>query len=375
MAQNVPFLDLKRHHQPIREEVLTAWTAIFDSNGFVSGARVASFEEAFADAHGAAHCVAVSSGTAALEIALRAHGIGSGDSVVVPVSTFIATAEAVSNVGARPVFVDCDASGNIDSEQAVTALDGPDVRAVLPVHLYGHPADMDPILEAAAQRGIPVIEDAAQAHLGRYRDRSVGSLASAAAFSFYPGKNLGAPGEGGAVTTNDAELAATMRSLRDHGQAQKYTSTAVGTNARMMEIVAAMLGIKLRTLDDATEGRRRAAERYRELLGDHPLIDVPEEAAWARAVYHLYVIGVDERDRVQALLGERGIASGLHYPIPLHLQPAYEHLGHGPGDFPVAERRAERLLSLPMFPELTDEEIEAVAAALIGVVEGIHGGA
>lgn len=372
MTQTIPFLDLKRHHESIREEVLEVWTAIFDTNAFVSGPRVASFEEAFAAAHGAEHAVAVSSGTAALEIALRALEVGNGDGVAVPASTFIATAEAVSNVGARPVFVDCDPSGNIDTDQAVAALADPNVRAILPVHLYGHPADLDPILDAADARGIPVLEDAAQAHLARYRDRPVGGLGTAAAFSFYPGKNLGAPGEGGAITTNGEDLAAAMRSLRDHGQAQKYTSNVVGTNARMMELVAAMLEIKLRTLDETTEGRRRVAARYGELLGDNPLIDLPQEAPWARAVYHLYVVEVDDRDRVQAMLSERNVASGLHYPVPLHLQPAYDHLGYNLGDFPVAERRAARLLSLPMFPELTDNEVDAVAAALIAIVEEIN---
>ncbi len=362
---DVPFLDLNRHNAPIRDEVLAAWADIYDASAFVSGSRVASFESSFAAAHDTEHAVAVSDGTAALELTMRALDIGPGDEVVVPASTFIATAEAVSNVGARPVIVDCDESGNIDVDQAVAAMAEPNVAAMVPVHLYGHPADLDPILEAAAGLGVAVVEDAAQAHLATYRGRPVGGFGVAAGFSFYPGKNLGAPGEGGAITTNDAELADKLRALRNHGESEKYVSDLVGSNARMMELVAAMLEVKLARLAEATERRRRVAARYRELLGGLPAIDLPVEADWATAVYHLYVIQVDDRDRVAELLSERGIGTGLHYPVPLHLQPAYADLGHQLGDFPVSERRADRLLSLPMFPELTDEEIEAVAKGLV----------
>jgi len=375
MTMDVPFLDLGRHHTPIREEVLAAWAAIYDSSGFVSGAHVASFESAFAAAHGASHTVAVANGTVALELALRAVGIGPGDQAIVQANTFIATAEAVSNVGAEPLFVDCNANAGIDVEQAVEAMARPDVRAVLPVHLYGHPADLDPILDAAGRHGVTVIEDAAQAHLATYRNQSVGSFGAAAGFSFYPGKNLGAPGEGGAITTNDDALAARLRSLADHGQAAKYHSDLVGTNARMIELVAAMLEIKLARLAEMTEARRRVADMYRALLDGSDLVELPQEAQWAEPVYHLFVVEVDARDRVQELLAARGIATGLHYPVPLHLQPAYGHLGYTDGAFPVAERRAERLLSLPMFPELTDVEVETVAKGLLEVTDevGHHG--
>ncbi len=371
---DVPFLDLSRHHEPIRDQVLAAWADIFDTSAFVSGSHVASFEASFAAAHDVSHAVAVSTGTAALELALRAIGVGPADEVVVPDSTFIATAEAVSNVGARPVFVDCDASANIDVDRATEAMARPGVKAALPVHLYGHPADLDPILAAADRHGVIVIEDAAQAHLATYKGTPVGGFGVAAGFSFYPGKNLGAPGEGGAVTTSDPALADRLRSLRDHGQTEKYLSDIVGGNARMMELVAAMLDIKMATLAVATEARRRVAARYAELLGGHPAIRLPQEAPWAKAVYNLYVIEVDERDRIRDLLTTRGVGTGLHYPVPLHLQPAYRDLGYGQGDFPVAERHAERLLSLPMFGEMTDIEIESVAERLVDVVAEVgHG--
>ena len=366
---NVPFLDLHEHHRPIRDQVLAAWAQIFDTGQFVGGSRVEGFERAFAVAHHVDHAVAVSSGTTALELTLRALDLSPGAGVVVPVNTFIATAEAVSNAGARPVFVDCDPTGTIDVDQAIEAMDSDEVEAVIPVHLYGHPADLDPITEAAAARDVAVVEDSAQAHLAEYRGRRVGGLGVAAGFSFYPGKNLGAPGEGGAITTNDAALADRFRALRDHGQAEKYHSAVVGTNARMMELVAAMLDIKLAALADATEGRRRVAARYQELLGGNPAIDLPAEVAWASPVYHLYVAHLDNRDHVRRLLAARGVATGLHYPVPLHLQPAYRRLGHRPGDFPVAEGKAARLISLPMFPELSDEQIEFVAKSLIDAVD------
>ena len=368
---DVPFLDLSRHHGIIRDEVLAAWADIFDASAFVSGPRVESFEAAFALAHDTSHAVAVSSGTAALELTLRAIGVGPGDEVVVPTSSFIATAEAVSNVGARPCFVDCDTWGNIDVGQGIEAIRSSGVRAIIPVHLYGHPADMDPILHVAERLGVAVIEDAAQAHLASYKGEPVGSFGVAGAFSFYPGKNLGAPGEGGAITTNDSALAEMLRALRDHGQSEKYLSEIVGSNARMMELVAAMLEIKMTRLAETTTQRRRVAARYRTLLEGNPAIELPQEATWAGAVYHLYVIEVDRRDRVRDVLTSRGVGTGLHYPVPLHLQPAYRVLGHEPGAFPVAERRAKRLLSLPMFAELTDEEAETVAERLLETIDEV----
>jgi dTDP-4-amino-4,6-dideoxygalactose transaminase len=362
---NVPFLDLVAQQRPLRDEILSDWAEIYDTARFVSGAKVAAFERSFADAHEVDHAVAVSTGTAALELALRALDIGPDDRVILPANTFIATAEAVSNVGAVPVLVDCDpTTRNISAEAAIAAMDAIDVHAVIPVHLYGQPADLDPILDAARRRGIAVVEDAAQAHLARYKGRSVGGLGDIAAFSFYPGKNLGAPGEGGAVTTSDPDLADRVRMLRDHGQVRKYLSTVVGTNARMHEIVAAALSVKLRFLDEWTEARRAVASRYLEELAGIPGVTLFPELEWARSVYHLFVVEVEARPEVMASLEAQGIGFGLHYPVPIHLQAAYEDLGLGLGSFPNAEASAERLLSLPMFPEMTQDQITAVITAV-----------
>jgi dTDP-4-amino-4,6-dideoxygalactose transaminase len=361
----IPFLNLKRHHAPIEAEVLDRWTQILESGAFVSGSYVAAFERGFAELHDTDHAIAVANGTVALELIWRGLGVGPGDRVIVPASTFIATAEAVSNVGARPLFVDCEpGTGNIDVEQTIAAMDDPDVVGLVPVHLYGQPADMDPLLSAGRDRGLHIVEDAAQAHAARYKNRSIGGLGDASGFSFYPGKNLGAPGEGGAVLTNDAELASRIRLLANHGEGHKYRSDIVGTNARMMELVAAMLDVKLPRLEAASEGRRRVAARYRDLLGDTKGLTLPVEHEWATPVYHLFVVEVDNRQSVMDHLEERGVASGLHYPVPLHLQPAYSDLGYHKGAFPVAEARADRIVSLPIFPEMTEPEIEAVAAAL-----------
>lgn len=363
----VPLIDLKRHHAPHEESILARWAQILDSGSFVSGGYVKSFEAGFAGLHEVDHAVAVANGTVALELIMRALGIGAGDRVIVPTSTFIATAEAVSNAGGSPLFVDCEAeTGNIDLDQAVSAMHEPDVRAVIPVHLYGHPVDMDPLLKAAADSNVLVVEDAAQAHAARYRDRRVGGLGVAAGFSFYPGKNLGAPGEGGAVTTNDRDLARRIRLLSSHGEANKYESEVIGTNARMMELVAAMLDLKLSRLDEVSDGRRRVAAYYRRLLGDVDQVVLPTEHPWATPVYHLFVVEVDPRRRAAILehFDRNGIGHGIHYPVPLHLQPAYRYLGHERGDFPVAEARASAILSLPMFPEMTDSEIDRVVAIL-----------
>lgn len=367
----IPFLDLEAQHRPLRNEILREWAQIYDTAHFVSGDRVAAFEEAFAAAHDAAHAVAVSNGTVALELALRASDIGPGDRVIVPANTFIATAEAVSNVGATPLLVDCNpATRTISVEAAIGAMSAPDVKAILPVHLYGQPVDMDPILEAAAASDTVVIGDAAQAHLARYKGRSVGSLGAMACFSFYPGKNLGAPGEGGAVTTNDGELAERLRALRNHGQLRKYHSATIGTNARMHEIVAAALNVKLRHLPEWTEARRQVASWYFEELADLYGVDLFPEPEWAYSVYHLFVIELDERDAVMKQLLADDIGAGLHYPVPVHLQEAYRDLGVPEGSLPQAERSAARLLSLPMFAEMTREQVATVADALRNSVPG-----
>ena len=336
-----------------------------DEARFVSGREVAAFERAFADAHAVDHCVAVSTGTDALILALRALGVGAGEKVVVPANTFIATAEAVSTVGALPFLVDCDpVTKNIDVAAAKAALDDPAVSGIIGVHLYGQPADFRALTRAAEATGRWTIEDAAQAHLAHYHDRSVGGLGTMAAFSFYPGKNLGASGEGGAVTTNDPELARRVRILRDHGQGEKYHSELVGTNDRMNELTAAVLNIKLPHLAEWTEARRQVATMYRERLAGVAAVTLPFEPEWARSVYHLFVIHVPDRDRVKAFLESAGVGVGLHYPIPIHLQQAYESLGHLRGVFPNAELSASTLLSLPMYPKLTEHQVDYVCDVL-----------
>lgn len=366
---NVPFLDLGAQHQPLREEILAAWAEVLDATRFVGSTQLASFEQAFADAHDAAHCVGVSSGTDALYIALRALDVGHGDRVVVPTNTFIATAEAVSMTGAVPLLVDCDPSTrNIDVDQAAQALTAPNVVGVIGVHLYGQPADMDALVSATSADQW-VMEDAAQSHLARYKDRMVGTLGDVSAFSFYPGKNLGAPGEAGAILTNDDRLALSMRALRDHGQVEKYRSDTVGLNGRMSELLGSTLGVKLPYLHGWTEQRRQVANRYRELLAGHETIILPVDAEWAYSVYHLFVVHVPKRDRVLDLMQLAGIGVGMHYPLPIHLQTAYASLGHRPGDFPVAEASAQSLLSLPMYAELTDDQIKYVADQLVAAVD------
>ncbi len=367
----VPFLDLVAQNRGLRDEILEAWGRILDTARYVSGAEVAAFEEEFSEACGLGHCVAVSTGTDALMLGLRALGVGPGDRVVLPANTFIATAEAVSNVGAEPLLVDCDpVTRNIDVAAAASALSHPGVVGAIPVHLYGQPADMDPLLSAAEAAGVWVMEDAAQAHLARYKDRPAGSLGMLAGFSFYPGKNLGAPGEGGAVTTGDADLAGLVRMLRDHGQCAKYESRVVGYNARMMELVAAVLRIKLRHLRAWVEERRRLAALYIERLADVDGVETPFEPEWAWSVYHLFVVHTAQRDRVMRRLEEVGIGVGLHYPIPIHLQEAYRHLGHSVGDFPNAEANASNGMSLPMFPEMTEAQVDYVCSEMEAAVSG-----
>ncbi len=290
-----------------------------------------------------------------------------GDEVIVPVNTFIATAEAVSHLGATPVFVDCQAdTALIDPERIEPAITDK-TRAILPVHLYGQPADMDAIMEIAARRGLVVVEDACQAHGARYKGRTVGSFGIAAAFSFYPGKNLGALGDGGAVTTSDPEVAKTVRLYRNHGQADKFTHQVIGYCDRLHNLQAALLDVKLRHLPAWNSARRAAAGMYDELLSDIG-VETLRCAPDVEAVYHLYVIKVDDRDDVRARLGEVGVDTGIHYPIPLHLQPAYAHLGNVAGDFPAAEDLTSRIISLPMFPELTRDQIEYVVESLGEVV-------
>ncbi|HEX8148844.1 MAG TPA: DegT/DnrJ/EryC1/StrS family aminotransferase [Pyrinomonadaceae bacterium] len=363
----VPFVDLQAQYRAIKAEVDEAIQRVLDTSAFILGREVEAFERAFAEYVGAGECVGVSNGTAAIQLALQACGVGPGDEVVVPANTFFATAEAVSTAGATPVFVDCDPfTSNIDAariDEVVTER----TRAVIPVHLYGQPADLDAVFEVAGRRGLVVIEDAAQAHGARYKGRRVGALARAGCFSFYPGKNLGAYGEGGAVVTNDAGVARRLRMLRDHGSEQKYRHELVGYNFRLEGIQGAVLNVKLKYLDDWNALRRRHAARYRELLAplaDSGALALPVEADYAEHVYHLFVVRTGARESLQRYLSAAGVQTGIHYPVPVHLQPAYASLGHREGDFPNAESQAERVLSLPMFAELTGQQIRYVADAL-----------
>lgn len=360
----IPFVDLRAQYLSIKEEVGTAITRVLDNTSFVMGREVEAFETAFAEYVGARFCMGVNSGTAAIQLAVTACGIGAGDEVIVPANTFFATAEAVSTAGATPVFVDADPiSYNIDVNKIEAAITSK-TRAIMPVHLYGQAADLDPIFEIAERRNLIVIEDAAQAHGSLYKGKRVGARGAAGCFSFYPGKNLGAYGEGGAVVTDDEAIARQVRLLRDHGSERKYHHEIIGYNFRLEGIQGAVLGVKLRHLDKWNDLRREHAARYTELLQESGL-GLPREMDYARHIYHLYVVQSDKRDTLQQTLGEAGVQTGIHYPIPVHLQPAYASLGHQAGDFPEAERQAGRVLSLPMYPELTDAQIAQVSEAIM----------
>ncbi|MFO0891116.1 MAG: DegT/DnrJ/EryC1/StrS family aminotransferase [Isosphaeraceae bacterium] len=359
----VPFLDLQAQYRSIEAEVLAALREVAGSSAYVLGPRVEAFERAFADHVGSRYCVGVNSGTSALHLALICAGVRPGDEVITVPMTFVATTWAISYVGARPVFVDVDpVTYTMDLRQLERRITRR-TRAILPVHLYGQPADMGPLLEIADRRGIPVIEDAAQAHGARYGERGAGTMGLCGCFSFYPGKNLGAYGEAGAVTTDDEETARRLRSLRDHAQSRRYHHSELGFNYRMDAFQGAVLGVKLRHLEGWTEARRRLADRYRERLSCLPL-KLPVEAPGRRHVWHLFVVLHPHRDRIRRELEARGIHTGLHYPVPVHLQEAYAELEHMPGDFPISERVARDCLSLPLFPEMTDQQQDRVIAAL-----------
>lgn len=364
----VPFLDLKAQFPKIYNEIDNRITDIMSKTGFILGPHVEEFERAFAAAQGSKHCVGVSSGTDALHLALMALGIGPGDKVIVPVNTFIATAEAVSLAGATPVFVDSNEYYNIDTDAArrqLTESDpGDSIRAIIPVHLYGQPADLDGIAAIAKDFDLIVIEDAAQAHLAEYNGQCVGNMGAFGAFSFYPGKNLGAYGEAGALITNDDGLFETAKMLRAHGEATRYFHSAVGHNYRMEAIQGAVLATKVNHIAEWTEKRRRNARLYKQLLADVPQVQLPGEIESAKSSYHLFVIQVDDRDSLREFLDNHGIASGLHYPLPLHLQEAYKNLGYNKGDFPIAEAQAARIVSLPMYPELAAHQIEHVCSTI-----------
>lgn len=359
-SEPVPYLDLPAQIRALRPALDAAIARTLDQCSFCLGPDVTQFEKDFARYIGGEHCIAFNSGTSALHVAMLLLNVGPGDEVITTPHTFVATSWAISYVGARPVYVDIDdATFNLDPnlvEQAIT----PRTKALLPVHLYGHPADLDPLLAIARKHNLPLVEDTAQAHGARYKEKIVGTFGVMSCFSFYPGKNLGACGEGGALVTNDASLAARARALREHGSTQRYYHDEIGYNYRMEGIQGAVLGVKLKHLDDWTRERRRVAHRYHELLAGTPL-QLPREAVFAQSVYHLYVVRHPRRDDLKKHLEANRVGCALHYPLPLHLQKCYAWLGHQPGAFPVSEKAARECLSLPVFPEMTDAQIQRVA--------------
>ncbi len=364
MAQvQVPYLDLKAQYRSIKAEIDAAVARVLDSGQFVLGAEVAGFERDFAAYCETSDCIALNSGTSALHLALLAAGIGPGDEVITVPFTFVASVAAIVYAGAKPVLVDIEPrSFTIDPgkiESAITFR----TKAIMPVHLYGQSADMDPIMDIARRHRLVVIEDAAQAHGAKYKGRSVGNIGDMGCFSFYPGKNLGAYGEGGAVTTSNPEYARMVRMLRDWGQDRKYHHVLRGYNYRMEAFQGAVLGVKLRHLEQWTEARRKIVTQYNERLA-HLDIETPVQMPWAKHVYHVYTVRSMDRDGLQTALQAEGIQTGIHYPVPVHMQPAFADLGYGPGDFPHSEAAAQQVLSLPLYPELSSQAVEQVAAAV-----------
>lgn len=363
MADKVPYLDLAAQIRALRPELDAALARALDRCSFCLGPDVAQFEQDFAAFCGVSHALGFNSGTSALHAAMRLHDIGPGDEVITTPFTFIATSWAISYCGARPVYVDIDdATFNLDPRKIEAAIT-PRTRAVLPVHLYGLPFEVDAITAICRRHQLPMVEDAAQAHGAKYQGRTVGGFGTSACFSFYPAKNLGACGEAGALTTNDPALAARAKSLREHGSTVRYHHDELGYNYRMEGFQGAVLGVKLKHLARWTAERRRVARRYQELLADTPL-RLPQEPAGYESAWHLYVVRSDRRDALKAHLDAQGVGNAVHYPMPLHLQKAYAHLGYGPGDFPVAEQVARECLALPMFPELTDAQIGRVSEVI-----------
>ena len=393
--QNIPFLDLVTPHRELEEELVAVFRDVLHTAGFIGGAMVTGFEADFAKFCDTTYAIAVNSGTDAVRFALTAAGVKAGDVVVTVPHTFIATTEAISQAGALPEFVDInektytidpdklrnyfenqckkDASGRLISKRS-----GKPVTAIVPVHLYGQMCDMDPIMDLAAKYNLIVIEDACQAHGAEYfskkenRWRRAGSIGHGAAFSFYPGKNLGACGEGGAITTNNEAVARTSRMLRDHGQSQKYYHDIEGYNGRLDSIQCGLLSVKLKHLAKLNDQRRAAAKRYNELLAGVEGVVAPFDPEYSKSIYHLYVIRVNNRDELMKEMSAAGIGTGIHYPVPLHQQKAYAHLGYKKGDFPVTDKIAPEIVSLPMFPNLTAEQQERVVRAVAGFVSAGH---
>ena len=392
--QNIPFLDLISPHRELKKELLAICEQAFDTAGFVGGPMVKNFEDEFARFCAVKHCIAVNSGTDALRFAYIAGGVKPGEEVITAPNTFIATSESISQTGAFPVFVDIDEQTyNLDpaklrkfletrckkdarSKRPVNSQTGRTITAIVPVHLYGQTAAMDAIIDVANEWDLMVFEDACQAHGAEYFSKKqnkwlkAGSMGKAVAFSFYPGKNLGACGEGGAITTNDDEIARICRQLRDHGQAQKYYHDMEGYNGRLDAIQCGILSVKLKRLPAWTDARRKNAKLYNDLLKSIDGIITPFEPEWSKAVYHLYIIRMKNRDAAQKKLSDLGISTGLHYPVPLHMQKAYAHLKHAPEDFPVTLQTSREILSLPMFPGLTEDQVRRVVEALREVAHG-----
>ena len=364
MEIEVPFLDLKAQHAPLRDQFDRAIAKVIDSGAFAGGPFVATFEDEFAAFCECEHAIGLGSGTEAIWLALLALGVGPGDEVITVPSTFMATAEAISYCGATPVFVDIDERAYTMNPAGIEGAITDKTKAIIPVHLFGQSADMDPILEIARLHHLFVIEDAAQAHGAEYKNRKAGTLGDAGCFSFYPGKNLGAFGEAGAVVTNDFELQEKIRILRDHGQVRKYWHTMIGWNCRMDGIQAAVLSIKLQHLKRGNDLRRAHALRYAEAFAEIDELVAPVEASYAKHVYHVYAVRVKERAEVIRSLADKGIGCGVHYPVPIHLQEAYRGLGYKKGSFPTAETTAEEFVSLPMFPELTRAQVDRVVEAV-----------
>ena len=363
MSEPIPYLDLRAQMKPLRAELDAAIARTLDNCSFCLGPDVVQFEKDFAKFCGAQHCVAFNSGTSALHIALLLLGVGPGDEVITTPFTFVATSWAISYVGAKPVYEDIDdATFNLDPkviEKAIT----PKTKAILPVHLYGQPFDVGAILEICRQHKLPLVEDAAQAHGAKFQGKVIGTFGEISCFSFYPGKNLGAAGEGGALVTNNADFAKRARALREHGSTVRYYHDEIGYNYRMEGIQGAVLGVKLPHLEKWTQARRRVAHRYHQLLQDTPL-QLPLEASFAESAYHLFVVRHPRRDDLKAHLDANGVGCALHYPLPLHLQKCYASLGYQAGDFPISEKAGRECLSLPIYPELTDPQLERVAAVV-----------
>lgn len=365
----IPFLDLRAQYQQIGPELERATLEVLRGTDYVLGAPVADFEDAFAAYCGARESVALNTGTSALHLALLAAGVGPGDEVVTVPMTFVATVAAILYAGATPVFVDIDPKTWTMDPSALEAALTPKTKAIVPVHLHGRLADMDAILAVARRHGAWVIEDAAQAHGARRNGISAGTFGDIGCFSFYPGKNLGAVGEGGAIVTNRADMAETIRCLRDWGQNGKYNHVRHGFNYRMDAIQGAALGVKLRHLDDWTDGRRRVAALYDEALSGLDSVQLPPPAKGEDHAYHVYAIRTPDRDGIRARLAQVGVSTGIHYPRPVHLQPAYAKLGYGPGQFPVSEAMAAETLSLPIYPELADGTVRQIARAVVQVCQ------